>query len=152
MKKVVLAFLALTIVVYVSFASTPIKLSLWDKIAVPKNDTIEGLEIGIGMYTSNVIGVAWNCIYAKTDEATAWQAGIVTITNNFKGLATGFLNWNENEVIGVQCGFFNDAQSIKGLQLGFINITENMQGIQIGLINFIKTGKLSVMIIANAKF
>jgi hypothetical protein len=36
--------------------------------------------------------------------------------------------------------------------LGFINVTENMRGVQIGLVNLIKTGKLPVMVIANAKF
>jgi hypothetical protein len=99
-----------------------IKLSLWYKIAIPQNDTLEGLELGIGTYTPNVKGVAFNWIYSKTDNATAWQTGTVTITNSFKGLQSGFVNWNENEVSGVQWGFFNKAQSVKGLQFGFINV------------------------------
>jgi hypothetical protein len=152
MKKLVLSLLVLTVFACISFASTPIKLSLWDKIGIPQDDTLEGLEIGIGMYTQKVTGIAWNLIYSKTDEATGYQAGIVTIINNLKGLSSSFVNWNENEILGVQLGFFNKAQSVKGLQFGFINMTENIQGVQIGLVNFIKTGKLPVMIIANAKF
>jgi hypothetical protein len=49
--------------------------------------------------------------------------------------------------------FFNKANSVvRGLQLGFINITKNLQGVQIGFVNFIKTEKLPVMVIVNAKF
>jgi hypothetical protein len=145
---------------------TPIKLSLWDKIAVPNSDSVCGLEIGIGTYTPNFRGVGWNIIYSQTDDAKAWQAGIVTISKQFVGLQTGFLfmsetfkgvsfgavNWNEGEVTGVQWGFFNIAKSVSGLQLGFLNMTENMNGIQIGFLNFIKDSKLPVMIIANARF
>jgi hypothetical protein len=152
MKKVVLALLSLAVFACISFASTPIKLSLWEKIAIPTDDTLEGVELGIGMYTPNVKGVSFNCIYSKTYNAKAWQTGIVTITNHFEGLQSGFINLNKHKISGVQLGFFNQAHSVKGLQVGFINVTENMQGIQIGLVNFIKTGRLYVMVIANAKF
>jgi hypothetical protein len=47
--------LALTVFTCVSFTSTSIKLSLWDKIDIPPDDTLEGLELGIGMYTPNVL-------------------------------------------------------------------------------------------------
>jgi len=166
MKKVLLALCTVFAFAAVSFAGTPIKLSLWDKIAVPNNDSVCGLEIGIGTYTPNLRGVGWNIIYSQTDDAKAWQIGIVTISKQFVGLQTGLLsmsetfkgvsfgavNWNEGEVTGVQWGFFNMAKSVSGLQLGFLNMTENMNGIQIGFLNFIKDGKLPVMIIANARF
>jgi hypothetical protein len=181
MKKVLMALCALFAFAAVSPAGTPIKLSLWDKIAVPNDDSVCGLEIGIGTYTSELVGAGWNFIYSKTDKAKAWQTGLVTISKEFSGLQSGFvnlsetlegvsygyvnynseslcgvdlgwLNWSKGEVTGVQWGFLNIAESVSGLQLGFVNFTENMKGIQIGLVNFIKTGKLPVMIIANAKF
>jgi hypothetical protein len=125
------------------------------------------LEIGIGTYTPELSGIYWNLIYSRTDNATGSQTGFVTkskqfvghqtglfisLSENFKGLSKGFINWNENEVCGIQCGFFNKSKSVRGLQLGFVNITENMRGIQIGLANFIKTSKCPVMVIVNAKF
>ncbi|MDR2396196.1 MAG: hypothetical protein LBD57_06315, partial [Endomicrobium sp.] len=142
MKKGVLVLLSLAVFTVLSFASTPIKLSLWDKFSIPQDDSLEGLELGIGSYTPNVKGVSFNLLFSKTDNAFAWQTGIVTLTNNFEGLQLGFINWNQNNVSGIQLGFFNKAISVKGLQLGFINVTENMQGVQIGLVNLIKTGKL----------
>ena len=116
MKKVLLALCAVFAFAAVSFAGTPIKLSLWDKIAVPNNDSVCGLEIGIGTYTPNLRGVGWNIIYSQTDDAKAWQTGIVTISKQFVGFQTGLLsmsetfkgvsfgavNWNEGEVTGAQ--------------------------------------------------
>ncbi|MDR3124758.1 MAG: hypothetical protein LBU10_02625 [Endomicrobium sp.] len=66
-----LALLLLAGFAWFSFASTPIKLSLWDEIAIPKDDTLKGLELGIGIYTPNVKGVVFNWIYSKTDNSTA---------------------------------------------------------------------------------
>jgi hypothetical protein len=181
MKKLLLSFCLLCAFGAVSFAGTPIKLSLWEQIAVPNDDSVCGLEIGIGAYTPELVGVGWNFIYSKTDDAKAWQTGIVTISKqflglqtgllalseNFKGVSFGFANWNkerftgiscglaswnDGDITGIQFGLLNIAKSVSGLQFGFINMTENMNGIQIGLVNFIKTGKLPVMIIANAKF
>ncbi|MDR2251877.1 MAG: hypothetical protein LBD98_03525 [Endomicrobium sp.] len=117
-------------------------------------------------HTPNFRGVGWNIIYSQTDDAKAWQTGIVTISKQFVGLQTGFLsmsetfkgvsfgavNWNEGEVTGFQWGFFNMAKSVSGLQLGVLNMTENMNGIQIEFLNVIKDSKLPVMIIANARF
>jgi len=153
MRKLLLALFAVAMIAPVALAaSTPIKLSLWDKIAVPAMDTVYGLELGIGSYTPELKGVSWNFIYSKTDNAIGWQAAFVSLTNDFCGLQSGCVNINSGEIQGVQYGFFNKAQSVKGLQLGFVNMTDDMQGIQIGLVNFIKTGTLPVMVIVNAKF
>jgi hypothetical protein len=167
MKKVFLALGTVFLFAGALFAETPIKLSLWDKIAYPNDDSVCGLEIGIGTYTPELVGVGWNVVYIKTDDAKAWQHGIVTISKQFigfqqswllsiseslKGVSLGAVNWNEGDVTGVQWGVFNIAKSVTGLQFGFVNMTEEMNGVQIGLLNFIKTGKLPVMVIANAKF
>ncbi|MCL2390426.1 MAG: hypothetical protein FWD54_07375 [Endomicrobia bacterium] len=152
MKKVLLAVCAVALFAGASFAATPIQLSLWDKIAVPPSDAVHGLVIGIGNYTPELRGVSYNFIFAKTDDAIGLQSAIVTKSNEFAGLQAGFVNFNCGEVTGVQYGFFNKAKSVKGLQLGFVNMTEDMQGIQVGLLNFIKTGPLKFMVIANAKF
>lgn len=153
MKKVLLAVCAVFLFV-VLVNATPIKLSLWKKIATPKDaNSVCGLEFGVGDYTPELVGVSWNCIYSKTDSAKGWQhGGIVTISKQFDGFQTGWINWNDGEVSGLQMGLFNISKSISGVQIGFLNMTESMNGIQIGLLNYIKESKVPVMIIANAKF
>jgi hypothetical protein len=138
MKKVFLSLAAVTLFAVSSFAAVPFKLSLWDKIAVPQSEEVDGLEFGIGSYTTEVSGIALNWIYGKTDILTGVQFALV--------------NFNTEKVTGLQSGFFNKAKYVKGVQVGFVNMTEDMHGVQIGLINHIKTGPLPWMVIVNAKF
>jgi hypothetical protein len=138
MKKILAALFAVVVFYGVSFSETPIKLSLWNKIAAPNDDTVLGLELGIGSCSSNVTGVSFNFIYGKADKVVGAQIGMV--------------NLNESSITGAQLGFFNKADFVNGAQIGFVNITDNMSGIQIGFINFIKTGKLPAMVIFNCKF
>ncbi|MDR0820163.1 MAG: hypothetical protein LBN19_01355 [Endomicrobium sp.] len=153
MKRLLSALCAIAVSASISFATTPLKLSIWEKTAIPQDDSVNGLEIGIGTYTSEVKGIICSLIYAKTDDCSGWQhAWLITFTELFKGLQTGIINLNSGEISGIQKGFFNKAVSVKGLQIGFINVAENMEGVQIGFINFIKKSPIPIMIIANAKF
>ncbi|GMO65023.1 MAG: hypothetical protein Nk1A_2000 [Endomicrobiia bacterium] len=156
MKKVLLV-LVCVLIVSLSFAdvpaTTPIKFSLFDKIAIPeKNDVVSGLEVGISSYTHKLKGLSWNFIFSKTDEGLGVQKSFVTLTKSFVGLQAGVINLSSNEICGLQCGFFNKAKSVSGFQLGLVNMTEDLYGIQVGLINFIENGYFPTMIIANAKF
>jgi len=159
MKKVLLMFLICVLFIDVSFAEIPeavsFKFSLWDKIAVPKNngnDIVDGLEIGINSYTHKLKGLSLNFIFSRTDEASGVQGSFVTLTKSFVGLQTGVVNLSLDEICGLQCGFFNKAKLIRGFQVGLVNMTEDLYGVQIGLINFIETGHFQTMVIANAKF
>ena len=140
MKKLLCSLFVVSLFAVASHAATPIQLSLWDKIAVPKNDAVHGLEIGIGSNLSELKGVSWNFIFGKTGTAVGWQAGLVTVTDDLTGLNTGFVNWSESgKIKGIQWGFINRAQSLTGLQLGFINWADSSPsfGLQIGLINYL---------------
>jgi hypothetical protein len=53
------------------------------------------LDIGIGTYTSNLVGVGWNFIYSQIDDAKGWHTGIVTISKQFVGLQTGLISMSE---------------------------------------------------------
>ncbi|MCL1972866.1 MAG: hypothetical protein FWG57_07780 [Endomicrobia bacterium] len=139
MKKVLLAVCAVVLFAGASFAATPIKLSLWDRISLPQDDAVHGLELGIGSYTPELRGVAWNFIFTKTDDAVGWQAGLVTLSKDVVGLQSGLVNLNQGNVKGVQWGFVNQAKSVNGLQLGFVNIADSGSdfALQIGLVNFL---------------
>ncbi|MDR1696468.1 MAG: hypothetical protein LBR69_07605 [Endomicrobium sp.] len=167
MRKVLLAVCSVLLFAGSSFAAaTPVKLSLWNKIAVPASDTVYGVEIGIGTYTPEFKGVAWNAVYARTDNGLGVQMAAVTSTTKFGGLQYGLVNFgrgsvagaqigflNKSKVVkGLQCGFFNMAEDMTGLQFGFINKTEKMKGLQLGLVNIIKRSPLKFMVFANAKF
>ena len=46
------------------------------------------------------------------------------------------VNYNEAEMEGFQCGFFNYAGQMHGLQLGIVNYTKSLDGFKIGLGNY----------------
>ena len=98
-------------------------------------------------------GVQLVWIYAKCNEKMVGvQYSLVCKTAKMTGVQLSFVGLVDEDVTGIQWGFYNSAKKVTGLQLGFINVTEDMQGIQIGLVNHIKNSKLPWMVIANAKF
>lgn len=187
MKKLVLALcLAVAAVPAMAYGNSNIKVSLWDRVAVaaPNNniDEVKGLDFGLGstakeitgvqydfIYanaTDDVTGVQWAWIYAVTPEFKGWQSAILAHSQEFVGLQSGFVNYNEQIFTGVQWGFLNVANSYKGAQLGFVNYSqdvtgvqfgfvnyaEHIYGIQIGLANIARNGFLPAMIFVNGRF
>ncbi len=138
MRKVLLAVCAVAMFAGVSVAATPIQLSLWDTIAIPKNDAVYGLEIGIGNSLSEAKGVQWNFIYSKVGSGWGWQTGLVTqLTGSYTGLQTGFVALNDGaSFTGVQFSAVNYGGDFTGLGLGFINYTKSLTGVQFGLFNY----------------
>ncbi|MCL2485063.1 MAG: hypothetical protein FWF00_05625 [Endomicrobia bacterium] len=141
MRKVLLAVCAVAFFAGASFAATPIKLSLWEKIAIPPADAVHGVELGLVSYTPELRGVSWNFLFAKTDDAIGVQIGMVTISNEFVGLLLGqFANFNKGSVKGLQWGFVNHTPSLTGLQIGVVNFAESGEGfaLQIGFVNYME--------------
>lgn len=137
MKKVLVAVMAVAVFAGVSFAATPVQLSLWDKIALPTNDAVHGLEIGIGSNLAEAKGVQWNIIYSKIGSGWGWQEGLVTtVTGKYTGLQTNLVGLNEGTVTGVQFGFVNYGGSFEGLGFGFVNYNKSLTGVQFGFINY----------------
>jgi hypothetical protein len=109
MKKLFFSLLAVLLFVSISFASTPIKLSLFETIAAPPDSDVIGLELGIGARYRSINGASINLLYGNTEH-----------------------------VKGVQIGILNVANSVNGLQLGFVNVTSDMRGAQLGIVNVIR--------------
>jgi len=158
MKKVLLALAVAAMFSSLAMASTPVQLSLWDTIAIPKNDTVTGIEIGIGNNLQSVTGLQWNIIWSKTNNAPlAWQWGLVNqVTGKFAGIQSGFVNFNTGDVTGLifscvnytegsntglQFGFINYQNSFTGLGFGFINYEKSLKGIQLGFINYAESAR-----------
>ena len=125
----------------VSFAATPIQISLWDKIAVPPSDEVYGLEVGIGSNLSQIKGFQWNLVWSQTDGGIGVQAGLLSRnTGKFTGLQMGPLHLNEGDMKGVELGFINlDKGSIRGASFGFFNYTQELTGLQLGFVNYAET-------------
>ncbi|MDR0485489.1 MAG: hypothetical protein LBH29_02040 [Elusimicrobiota bacterium] len=156
MKKFVSAIAIVLLFASLSFAVTPVKLSLWKGLDVPQDDTLRGIEVGLGSYTPDMTGFIFDLLMNKTDDAAGVQMALITITTNMKGLQWGFINVSNQEISGVQLGLLNKADKINGLQFGFINLANDLYGVQIGLINYIGSQtlpyNLPFTIILNFKF
>jgi hypothetical protein len=167
MKKMLLAVSVLVLFVSSSFAATtPIKISIWDKIALPPADKVVGLELGLGSHTKDLTGVSLNLILSKSEDAGGIQYALVVLADKMKGIQSGFVSISGRSMSGIQLGFYNGANTMKGiqygvinnannfsgLQLGLLNMTNNMYGLQIGLINYIKNSSLPFMVLINLKF
>lgn len=122
-----------------------------------KNDNVQFVDLGFGynLTTGNGMGVQWALVPHTKGTFSGWQDGLVAVTEGmFTGLQTGVVGVVRNGK-GVQFGAVNVADSFHGLQLGFVNYAKNMNGggLQIGLINIIKTGgQFPVFPIANWTF
>ncbi len=109
-----------------------------------KNASVQYVDLGFGFNysTGNGVGIQW-ALVSKTDGTfSGWQSGLAAITEKrFTGLQTGAYT-SATDGQGVQFGWVNTAKSWNGLQLGLVNYTERMVngGLQIGIINIIKTG------------
>ncbi|AKL98291.1 hypothetical protein [Endomicrobium proavitum] len=138
MKKVLLALVAAVVFAGVSFATTPIQLFLWDKIAIPADNAVAGIELGIGSNLSSVTGLQWNLIWAKTNDAPiAWQIGLLgQVTGNFTGLQGAFVTYNTGSVTGLQGAAVNYGGDFTGLHFGFLNYNKTLTGIAFGFINY----------------
>ncbi|MGB2579148.1 hypothetical protein AAIR98_001067 [Elusimicrobium simillimum] len=180
MKKLLLA-VALFAVTVPAMAVTPVKLSLWDGIAVPSDRTVHGLELGIGGNNAETKGIQFDLIWAKSQTMVGWQGGwIISQAGDFTGLQTsllnmvddgagvefGFVNYTGSftgiqfaavnwvdSVKGVQLGFANYAENMTGLQLGFVNYARTIgQGVQLGFLNIAENGFLPIMVFVNGRF
>lgn len=142
MKKILgLALLLVTFGALSALAadSTPVKVSLFPKLAYPDATTVHGLNLDlIAGANEEVQGVSLGFIY---DE----------VSDKMVGLQSAFVT-EAGSVTGVQWGFYNGALSVTGLQFGFINVAEKMKGVQVGLVNVIKTGPVPAMVLVNANF
>jgi len=138
--------------------------SLTPEIAIQDRDTeINGVSIGVwnenpspkfhwqfgfvNGTTGDSVGVQWfiflPTIYNYAENFTGFQSGLVNNTSgNFIGWQNGFVNLTFGEFKGFQSGVFNYAGSMKGLQLGLVNWAKTGEScFQIGLVNVIEDNK-----------
>lgn len=141
----------------ISAQEKPIQLSLFNPIQIfPENTSISGIRLNL-IYGKNVnvTGFDFGLVNLTTGNQTGVQWGAVNVTDGgFKGWQAASVNVSHSNFLGLQTGFVNYHQGhFNGLQLSVVNYAETIKGLQLGLINIIKSGGfLPVMVIFNFDF
>lgn len=167
MKKLFAVFALLAVLGLNASAASPIKLSLFDTIAVPQTDeanvviglidnntpVVKGLDANlISARADELYGYQWAYIYNRATKLRGAHGAIYSTSEDAIGAQLGLVN-NVGEMTGVQLGFVNIAQNLTGLQLAFVNYATNLdKGLQLGLLNICPNGWLPAMIIVNGRF
>ena len=141
----------------VSAQEKPIQVALFNPVQIfPENTSISGLRLNI-IYgkNANVSGLDLGFVNQTTGNQTGIQWGGVNLTNgNFKGWQSAWINVSHSDFLGLQTGLVNYHQGhFNGLQFSVVNYAETIKGLQLGLVNIIKSGGfLPVMVFFNFDF
>jgi hypothetical protein len=174
------AFLAIVAVLaspMAARAQSPIQLSLFPPMQLVSEDqSVSGIRLGLYTKNTDTSGFDLAAVAHSTGSASALQVALVNyVEGDFTGLQLGWglggsiANVVNGQVKGVQLGIYNGAQGggegfqwglvnntggrMSGFQLSFVNIAEDYYGLQVGLINIIRSKpSLSVLPIVNWKF
>jgi hypothetical protein len=111
------------------------------------NRNVSGLDIGLINHTNGeMAGVGVGIVNVADGAFTGWQAGVVNVS---QGQMTG-LQWSPWSILslanfavaaeGAQiAAAFNRAEYIDGFQFSLVNVADDMYGVQVGLINIIRS-------------
>jgi hypothetical protein len=136
-------------------ADKAINISLFPPIALAKpEDAVTAFRLNI-LYGKNT-SVQYVDLGLLVNQTTTLSSGLQWGFINYNegkqsGIQLGGVNYNKGATSGLQwAGLVNYAGEGGGLQLALLNYAEQMKGVQIGVINIIKTGGMfPVMVIAN---
>ena len=122
----------------------PVQLALFPPVQlVPENESVAGLRLSL-IYgrNANMTGFDWGLVTKTDGQFTGAQWGFVGIVDrNFVGWQANMVSFTNRNVTGVQsAAFYNYADHVNGLQISLVNSAGSMKGIQIGIINIIKSG------------
>jgi hypothetical protein len=125
------------------------------------SDTRIWLPIGLSILTPpvqlpspahSVFGAMVNLGYGQVTDLTVLDVGIVNnVTRNMIGLEIGPVNIADT-CFGAQVGAINTAGTVCGVQIGAINMTRNLHGVQLGLVNMSANGGALIFPIFNLGF
>jgi hypothetical protein len=124
--------------------SSPVQLSLWRTIQiVPENESVNGFRLSVYGVNAGMTGLdlgIWNETRSQPQIGIQW--GLVgKSVGGFQGAQLNFVNISARMFEGFQWGAVNHhSGKFSGLQLAIVNYTESLNGLQIGLINIIKSG------------
>ena len=115
---------------------------------------LTGFDLGVFGRCRYMEGFQLNILRNEAEDVlSGFQGGIYNTAGraDVLGLQAGL--WNEAQSIrGVQAGVINIANAVTGFQVGLINRSESLYGVQIGAVNVIREGEWPFMPIINIGF
>ena len=115
---------------------------------------LTGFDLGIFGRCRYMEGFQLNILRNEAEDVLAGcQSGIYNTAGraDVLGVQAGF--WNEAQSIrGVQAGVINIANAVTGFQIGLINRSESLYGVQIGVVNVIREGEWPFLPVLNVGF
>lgn len=115
---------------------------------------VTGFDLGIFGRCRYMEGFQLNVLRNEAEDVLAGcQAGIYNTAGRADVLGVQLGLWNEAQSIrGVQAGAINIANAVSGFQVGLINRSESLYGAQIGIVNVIREGECPFLPILNVGF
>ena len=105
----------------------------------PASPDVIGLRLTIPFSTvqENITGIDLG-LWGRSLYFQGFQVNVLRndVKDDLSGFQFGLYNSvGGGQLLGLQAGLFNEANSIRGLQAGIVNLAGEAQGFQIGLIN-----------------
>lgn len=114
-------------------------------------ENVTGIDLGLWGRSLYFQGFQVNILRNDVkDDMSGFQLGLYNSVGGGQllGLQAGLFN-EANSMRGVQAGLVNLGGEVQGFQIGLINRSETMVGYQIGLINVIRDNELQFCPIVN---
>ena len=137
------------------FPASPDVIGL--RLTIPfstRQENVTGIDLGLWGRSMYFQGVQVNVLRNDVrDDAAAFQFGLYNSIGggNLLGIQAGLFN-EANSVRGLQCGIVNVAGEAQGFQVGVFNRAETMYGFQVGVINVIRDAEIEFMPLVNIGF
>ena len=115
---------------------------------------VTGFDLGIFGRCRYMEGFQFNILRNEAEDVLAGcQIGIYNTAGRADVLGVQVGLWNEAQSIrGVQAGVINVANAVTGFQVGLINRSESLYGVQIGAVNVIREGEWPFLPVLNVGF
>ena len=116
-----------------------------------KQENVSGIDLGFWGRSLYFQGIQVNVLRNDVkDDMSGFQVGLYNSIGGGQllGLQLGLFN-EANSMRGVQAGLVNFCGETEGFQIGLINRSETMHGYQVGLINIIRDAELEFFPIVN---
>lgn len=127
------------------------------RLTVPfstRQEHVTGIDLGFWGRTLSFEGIQISIVRNDVkDRCAGFQVGLYNSigSGEMLGLQVGL--WNEaNSLRGFQVGLVNVSGETQGFQVGLINRAESMYGYQVGLVNVIREAELQFLPIVNIGF
>lgn len=100
-----------------------------------------GFSLALFHNYADIYTGAQAALFNEVNTITGAQLGFVNYARvQVTGAQVGFLNLNDGNIEGAQVGFVNHTgKKVTGAQVGLVNHTHELEGVQLGLINWVES-------------